>query len=209
MQMMGTRCRRLASSFALAALVLALPACGGGGSGNGGGVPGVTASFVTGDAAAAANLVRLVGGAVSGSNITLNVAIGGATTSSDYYAFAFDVVIGDTTVAQFVPGSATAGGFLTGGVNVNASQVGSRVVVGISKQGAVAGNGTAAAEATVISLTFQLLKVGSTGLTFGGSPSGNPGGANCSSNGPEAIDSTGTDCIPSTNFGAGGTISGA
>ncbi len=208
MQTLGTWCRRLAFSLALAALVLAIPACSSGGGGGGGGGGGATASFATNDAAAAANLVRLLGGAVSGSNITLNVAIGGPTTSSDYYAFAFDIVIGDSTVARYVPGSATAGGFLQGGLNVNANQVGSRVVVGISKQGAVAGNGTAAAEATVISLTFEVLKVGSTSLTFDGSPSGNPGGANCSANGPEAIDSTGTNCIPSTNFGAGGIISG-
>ena len=41
---------------------------------------------------------------VAGNLCTVQVVIGAATTDSNYYAFAFDVEISDTTVAQFVSG---------------------------------------------------------------------------------------------------------
>jgi hypothetical protein len=172
----------------------------------------VTPAFTTGDPAPAADLVRFTDvAAVAGNLCTVQIAIGGATTDNNYYAFAFDVLISDTTVAQFVAGSDdVTGTFLTNTVDSQASQSGNRVVVGVSKSGAVAGNGQPNAEDIVVSLTFRVLKAGSATLTFEGSPQ-NPALQNCSANGPEAIaDATGNwGCIASTTFGAGGTISGS
>jgi hypothetical protein len=192
-------------------LVLALPACGGSSSGGSSPTPPVTCGFTSSNAAAAADLVRFTDTVVVASNLcTVQVAIGGATTDSNYYAFAFDVEISDSTVAQFVSGSDTAGNFLTGTVDAQATQSGSRVVVGVSKSGQVAGNGTANAEDLVVSLTFRVLKAGTATLSFQGSPQ-NPALQNCSATGPEAIaDDTGNwGCIASTNFGTGGTITGS
>jgi hypothetical protein len=198
--------KRLASVAVLAACASALTACGGSDD-NPPPAGGVTASYVSADGAAAPDLIRLVQQSVSGNTVTLAVTIGGTTTSSDYYAFAFDILIGDTTVASFLGGSATAGPFLGAPLTTIASASGSRVVVGISRQGAVAGVGSANPETTVLSLTFAVLKAGSTTLTFTGSP-GNPALAGCSPSGAEAVNSAGT-CITSEVFGSGGTISGS
>ena len=203
--------RRLASLLGLMTLVLALPACGGDSGGGSTPTPTVTCSFTSNNGAAAADVVRFTDNVVVASNLcTLEVAIGGATTDSTYYAFAFDVEISDPTVAQFVGGSDTVGNFLLNTVDSQATQSGSRVVVGVSKSGAVAGNGTANAEDIVVNLTFRVLKAGSATLSFQGSPA-NPALQNCSANGPEAIaDATGNwGCIASTSFGTGGTITGS
>jgi hypothetical protein len=191
-------------------LVLALPACGGGGGGGGTVIPpAVTCGFTSNDGAAAANNVRFTDNVtVAGDICTVEVAIGGPTTDSDYYAFAFDIQIADTTVAQFINGSDTAGPFLTGTVDSQVSQPADRVVVGVSKVGGILGNGTGAAEEVVLTLSFRALKVGSTTLTFLGSPA-NPALGNCTPQGPEAIDDAlPGDCIDTETWGAGATITG-
>ena len=87
-----TKSRRLVSLLGLMTLVLALPACGGSSSGGSGPPPTVTCAFTSNNAAAAADLVRFTDNVVVAGNLcTLEVAIGGATTDSNYYAFAFDV----------------------------------------------------------------------------------------------------------------------
>lgn len=208
MKKWGTRCLRPTSMLAMAALILILPACGGssGGGGGGGTVPGApTANFTSNDAGTSTDLVRFGTSACVANMCTVDIFIG-ATTESDYFAFAFDIVISDTTVARFVSGSDIAGPFLQGTVDSVVAQIGDRVVIGVSKSGAVLGNGTGT-EDTVVSLDFELLKVGDALLIFDGSPS-NPNLANCSAMGPEAIDSAG-NCTVNTIFGAGGLLTGS
>jgi len=206
MKKWGTWCLRPTSMLAMAALILILPACSSSGGGGGGGGPGApTAGFTSNDAATSTDLVRFGPASCTGDLCTLDILIGG-TTEFDYYAFAFDIVISDTTVARFVSGSDTAGLFLTGTVDSIVSQTVDRVVVGVSKSGIDPGNGTGT-EANVVTLMFQLLKVGDAALTFAGSPS-NPNLANCSAMGPEAINAAG-DCTVNTTFGAGGVLTGS
>jgi len=210
MEKWGKRCLRLASMLTMAALILGLPACGGGGGGGGGGNPSVTASFATNDNATAGDLVRFGTPVCAGNMCTVPILIG-ATTDSDYYAFAFDLLLSDPTVARFVSGSDTVGGFFTSGSPDSVvTQTGDRVVVGVSKSGVVAGNG-AAAEITVLSLDFELLKVGSTNVTFQGIPSSNfVQLGNCTPTGPTAIDDADpANCILTTVFGNGGVLSGS
>lgn len=189
-----------------ALLAVAAPACGGGGGGGGGVVqPGLTPSFGASGTAASADGVRLVGGSVSGDEITLHVRVGGPSTSQDLYSFVFDLVLGDTTVASFVPNSETFGTALTLGAGqgsfVEATQQGNRVVVGVTKTSGGPGNGIAAGEPTVVSVRFRLLRAGTCAISFAGSPGpGNPTGD------PAALDSTGA-VVPSVSFdGAAATL---
>ncbi|MCZ6649734.1 MAG: hypothetical protein O7D35_03630 [Acidobacteria bacterium] len=206
MKKWGTRCLRPTSMLAMAALILILPACGSSGGGGGGGGPGApTGSFATNDAAAAPDLVRFGPASCTGDTCIVDILIG-ATTEGDYYAFAFDLVISDPTVARFLVGTETAGDFLTGTADAIAAQVNDRVVVGVSKSGVDPGNG-AGTETSVVKMMFQLLKVGDATLTFSGSPA-NPSLMNCSPTGPEAINAAG-NCTLATTFGAGGTLSGS
>ncbi len=206
MKKWGIRCLRSTSMLAMVALILTLPACGGGGGDDGGSAPGApTGNFTTNDAATAGDLVRLSPISCTGDLCTVDVLIG-TTTENDYYAFAFDLLLSDPEVARFVVGSDTAGPFLTGTADSVVSQTGDRVVIGVSKSGIDAGNGTGT-EVSVVELTFQLLKVGDATLTFVGSPS-NPSLQNCSATGPEAINAAG-DCTVATVFGAGGFLSGS
>jgi hypothetical protein len=194
----------LASIVAMVLVVLpALPGCGGGDDGGGGTMPPpVVAAFAESGTASAPDLVRLTGTA-SGNTVVVRAVVGGPTTSSDLYSFAFDVVIGDTSVATFVAGTASFGTALTLSLgqtsSAQATLQGNRVVVGVSKLGGGAGNGVPT-EQTVVSLTFRLLRAGSTTLTFGGAP---PGGS------PLCLDSGGV-VIPSIVFdSASATLSGS
>jgi hypothetical protein len=132
------------------------------------------------------DLVRLTGTA-AGDEAVISVVIGGATTSDDLYAFAFDLLIGNTGVLTYVNGSAVFGNALTleAGENgeVLAVQNGDRVTVGVSKLGSASGNAVPAGEATVVSLRFRVLRrdqVSTVAIT-GFAP-----------NDPTALDSTGT-----------------
>jgi hypothetical protein len=148
----------------------------------GGGGGGAVATFTASTTAPAPDGVRLEGAVVSNNMVTLEVVLDGATTSTDLYAFAFDILLSNPGVINFVAGSAMFGDVLetTGGqgelVLVSLSQLGDRVVVGVSKTGAGAGNGFGAEERFVLSMDFTVGS-GSTTLTFDGSPDpamGNP-----------------------------------
>ncbi len=157
------------------------------GCGGGGGPAGVTGTFTGSGTAEAANLVRLRAGTADKDIVGVEAVIGGATTSSDLYAFAFDIVLGDSNVARYVQGSATFGSALTlaGGQTSSAqvSQVANHLIIGVSKLGGGAGNGVPAGESVVLGFKLQVLKAGVTTLAFAGSSSPqNP------TSGPAALD---------------------
>jgi hypothetical protein len=171
--------------------------CSGGGS-NGSLGAGFTASTTT----SAPNLVKLVKKSTSGTLLVVDVVIYGATTSQDLYSFAFDIGIGDPTVVKFVPASAVAGNALQAGTGQTIQAVAdlgtlggggvdnSRVVVGVTKLGGGSGSGNGVAtSAVVVTLSFQVLKAGSTTLTLTGNPT------------PKALDSDGA-AIGSITFDA-------
>jgi hypothetical protein len=117
--------------------------------------------------------------------VTTQVTLFGPSTSADIYAWAFDVVISNPNVVEFVAGSAQMGTTLTTCPGQNLALQASQqtaggvtsVVVGLSKLGTCAGNGVPAGSHVVVSLTFRVKTTGSSSLTFGG-----PGG-------PRALDS--------------------
>jgi hypothetical protein len=162
---------------ALACLVLATACGGGGGGGGGGGSTTVTnpivASFTASGTASSPDLVRMTG-TVTGNQVTLNIVLAGVTTNSDLYSFAFDLVLGDGTVAEYVSSSVTFGNALTlsGGQTSSAlaSQNGNTIVVGVSKLGGGSGNGIGASEDVVVTLNLRLRKRQATTITFGGPP---------------------------------------
>ena len=165
---------------AIAVFCLLLAVNCGGGDGDGGSLG---ASFTASSTAATPRLIKMVQHSKSGSHVSVDVVIYGPDTTLDMYTFAFDVLIGDPTIARFVPTSEVAGGALVpfAGQSVQAiADLGtlpgggtdlSRVVVGVSKLGGGVGNGIAGASAVVVRLTFALQKTGSTTLTLGGTPS--------------------------------------
>jgi hypothetical protein len=169
--------------------VVLAPACGGGGSDPV--APAATAQFTPSGTAAAPNGVRLVLASSNADTATLNVMVGGPTTSSDLYSFAFDIVLGDPTVATYVTGSARIGDALqaTGSQtrSLLVSQSAGRIVVGVSKLGGGPGNAVQDPEEILLSLTLRVLERDITTLTLAGSTAdpGNP------TNAPVALDSAG------------------
>ena len=168
-----------------------------------------SASITPSASGTGADFVRVISGASNGDVVTLEVAIGGPTTSSDIYAFAFDLVLGNPALVELLPGSALAGSALTnvgcaGNSEVLVTLVGDRIVVGVTKLGACNGNGIPAGETAIVSLTFRVTAVGSSTVTLAGSP-GNP--QNPAMN-PTAFDSSGS-VIGSISFDtAAATIRG-
>jgi hypothetical protein len=202
--MLGIARRGLPWVMLLALGPLAALATGCGSSGGGSILPpAITAGFTASGTAPTANLVFLRQGSATGDLVTVQVAIAGTTTSSDLYSFAFDLVLSDPTVATYQSGSATFGTALTlsGGQtsSVLVTQSGNRLVIGVTKLGGGAGNGVGAAQPTVVSLVFQVLKVGSTNITFSGPP---PGGS------PAALDSGGATVASVTFDAAAAQITG-
>jgi hypothetical protein len=121
--------------------------------------------------------------------INVQVVLDGITTSTDLYAFAFDIQLSDPSVIQFIAGSAMFGDVLetTGGQGeaIAVSQMGDRVIVGVSKTGQGAGNGIVLVEERlVVSMDFSVT-TGTTTLTFADSPN-NPQNP---TNSPTALDS--------------------
>lgn len=161
--------------------VLMLLGCGGGSSSSDPiQQPAVSAQFTPSGTAAAPNLVRMTQAVVDRDLVRINIVVGGQTSSTDLYSFAFDLVLSDATVASYVAGSAQAGTALqpTGGQSIAVfanpdSARPNRVVVGVSKVGGGAGNGVSASEAIVVSLVFRVLRRDVTSIAFGGS-SANP-----------------------------------
>ena len=104
----------------------------------------------------------------------IEVALTGPTPSDDIYAFAFDLVIGDTSVLAYVLGSVQMGSALSTagclGESILADQSGDRVVVGVSKLGSCSGNGVPADERAILRMTFQVLRAGTSTMTLDGSP---------------------------------------
>ena len=155
----------------------------------GGGGTAAVATFTASTTAPAPDGVRLEGTVVSNNMVTLEVVLDGATTSTDLYAFAFDILLSNPGVINFVAGSALFGEVLETtlpqGELVLVSQQGDRVIVGVSKTMSGAGNGFGVEERTVLSLDFTVGS-GSTTLTFADSPANpmNP------TDEPTALDST-------------------
>jgi hypothetical protein len=120
--------------------------------------------------------------------------LGGQTTSDDLYSFAFDLIIGNSAVVQYVNGSATFGEALTLDAGqqsqVLATQSGNRVTVGVSKLSGGAGNGVTTDEEDIVSLSFRVLMRNElTTISITGSPP----------NDPAALDSAG-EIIDSIDF---------
>ncbi len=136
---------------------------------------GVTADFTASTTAPAPDLVQLQKVGVSGDKVTVAVVITGPSTSTDIYAFAMDLVVADPTVASYVAGSLTVGDALTPGPNgllsaANPSSGGSPISIGISKKNGDAGNSIPSGTHQIATVTFRILKTGSTTITVG--PSG-------------------------------------
>lgn len=191
---------RATSRIALVVLVAAsLWALGcGGGSGSSGLSGGFTASAT----ATSPGVIKLIKKSSSGSHVVVSAIIYGPF-SADLYSFAFDVVVGNTATAKFVPNSAAAGNALvpTGGQTVVAvadvsGSDATHVVVGVSKTGGGLGNGITGSSATIVNLTFALQTAGTTSLAIATNPA------------PQALDSTGTP-IGGVSFDtAAGTLRG-
>jgi hypothetical protein len=155
------------------------------------GAPALDAVFAASGTPAAPNAVRLRGVSVTGDVATVEVAIGGPSTSSDIYAFAFDLVLSDPSVARYVSGSAQIGNALVPDAGqstvVLAEQFGDRVVVGATLSGGGSGDAIPAGESVVVTLRFRVLTTGTTDIDFAGST--DPGDP---TNDPAAFDSNGT-----------------
>lgn len=154
----------------------------------------LTVQFAPSSTSAAAELVYLRSGAAQGETITVDIEIGGPTTSSDLYSFAFDLVLGDPSVVEYIPGSAVFGDALTiggsQGTNVLASQSGNRVVIGVSKTGGGPGNGITNSENTVVSVSLRILRTGTSSIVLDGPPFGGS---------PAVLDSAGV-AVPGVSF---------
>ena len=163
-------------SLLLIGSTMAVLACGGGGDGGSNPPPTLTANFAGSTSVATQDLVRLTGGTASGDTVTVNVVIGGISTSSDIYSFAMDLTLSDPTVARLIPGSAQVGTALTtsGGqtITVLADQASGSdtIVLGASHVGGGVGNAIAAGEPIILSLSFEVLKVGSTTVSIAAPP---------------------------------------
>ncbi len=142
--------------------------CGGGGGGGSGHVTPVMHFTCGGAVAASPDQISLSCPATSGSPMLVTVIIGGATTSTDIYGIKFDLVFSPTVMTFQAP--AIEGTFLNQGgaatsiIAAPAPGDPGRVVVSITRTGAVSGTQAAAPQATVITLGFAA--TGLTGATF-------------------------------------------
>jgi hypothetical protein len=174
--MSATRCLSVAGMTVLSLVSMMFPGCGGSHSGSS-----LSGSFTQSATALAPRLVKIQQKTASGGRVVVDVVIGGPDMTLDMFAFAFDVKIGDGTVAKFVAGSAVAGNALvaSGGqtIQANAAPSGADptdIVVGVSKLGGPPGNGISGNVATVVELSFDMLKAGQTTLTITGSGANPP-----------------------------------
>jgi hypothetical protein len=134
-------------------------------------------SFTTSATAPAVDLVKLVAGASSGSQVIVQAVIYGPDVALDLYAVDFHLTIGDTSVLKFVSGTAVAGGALTasGGQTIVATATATTanpgdVVVSVHKTGGGLGNGIAGSAAVIVSLTFETLMPGTSTLEIATTP---------------------------------------
>jgi hypothetical protein len=187
----------------LGAIVVALTgACGGGGDDVTSGT--VQASFRSSNTATTPDQVRLVGGAASEDVVTVRVVLHGPTSTSDLFAFAFDLVVSDADAVQYVVNSARLGDALAvgpAGGEVLASQTGNRIVIGATKLGPEPGNGVGDGDHTILTLALRVRTRGDHRITFDGSPAG-------PQTDPVALGSTG-EVLPEIVFDpAAATVSG-
>lgn len=144
----------------------ALIACGGGGGGHHGVVTRITCGGVT---APGQDQVEFACPANSVSPIAVRVVIG-PTSSMDVYGIKFDVVF-DPAVLTF-DSPAMDGSFLNKDGNPTVLQAATqpndpgRLVVAVTRQGAVGGVGASAAQTTVVTLPFAAVAAGTTSLVF-------------------------------------------
>jgi hypothetical protein len=160
-------------------LLSAAALCCSGSGGSDGGVVGGPAAFTPSGSSESPGFVRLAGTAVSDARVRVDVEIGGETVNLDLYTFAFDLVLGDPSVASYRTGSASAGNALVAdptngesGPEAIVFQNGARIVVGVTKLGgdvSPAGNDIPAEGRTILSLELDVAGSGTTILSFGGS----------------------------------------
>ncbi len=126
-----------------------------GGSSSGGTIePTKTPVFTASGTASAPNLVVLAfNGTSPGSLIQLDVKLGGPTTSTDVFAFSFNVVLSNPGIVRSV--TWMAGDALTGEQAVVTNFSGDKIVIGVSKLGGT-GNGVGAGGGTILSLVFKM-----------------------------------------------------
>ncbi len=185
----GARVRLFVTVLCVAALGALTAGCGGNGGGS------ESARFQGSGASGAPGLVHLTGSSLGGDLVQVNVVIGGPTSGADIFAFHFDVVVGDPTVAVFTgkyevgdalfpmpipsPGHGTEQ--IVGQATTDADNV-ARVSVGVTKMPQGPGNDIPAGHKTIIKLVYRLLRSGQTSIALAGT-SGN------SSEPPAALDS--------------------
>jgi hypothetical protein len=160
-----SRQERFLRVMLIVALLPLLSHCGGG---NEGSIltPTKEPVFAGSGTASAPNLVTLAyGGNQPGSLIQVDAILGGPTTSTDLFSFAFYVVLSKPSVIRDV--SYVAGNALTGSQAPLVSLQDDRVVVGVTKLGGT-GNGVGPQGATIVSLIFKTdpSTPGTTNLTF-------------------------------------------
>lgn len=151
------------------------------------------ATFNSSGSASAQNLVRLTGEAIDADTVRVYVTLTGATTSSELYSFAFDIMLGNMpNSVTLVNGSELAGTVLqtTGSQLMTAliARSNDRIVVGVTKTGGGSGNAGPVGDATIIQ--FDLDVANSTTfvtLTLAGSPTS----AVVPTNAPAALDPNG------------------
>lgn len=152
------------------------------------------ANFTPSATPPAANRVRLTGAAIDDDTVRVNVVINGPTTSSDIYAYAFDLLLSNPPVASYIAGTAVAGDALQPDaaqgqtVTTQVAQQGARVVVGVSLTGGTTGHGLPAGQHTILSLDFDVHS-GITGISMVGSPASGAPAALDSSNPPAVLPS--------------------
>ena len=163
-----TGCRwtawRWARTAAVAAALVAVPACGGSGGGGGGGSPtppppagGITFTPAGNPAGAAVVLTR------QGNDPNTLVLTVEARSVSDLYGVAFDLAYPSQALTFE---GATEGGFLGGGTATTSLQVAEqqgRLVVGLTRLGAVSGS---SGSGTLLTLSFRAVAAGNGALSF-------------------------------------------
>lgn len=170
--------RQLVLVFAVC-LGLVMTGCGGGNDD----VFGLSASLSESGTAAQNNGIRLIEGSTSGDIVTIEVVCG-ETDRDDVYGFAFDLVLSDPSVAEYLAGSVEAGDAFPGNVIATAEQNGERIVIGVSQTDQT-GDPIPGPESVVIRLALKALEAGTTGISFQGSTGSNP------TTDPAAVDSSG------------------
>jgi hypothetical protein len=163
----------------------------------------LNANFIASVTPTTARLVKLQPLAASGKNVSVQAVIYGPDTTLDMYSFDFGVKIGNTSLLQFVPGSAVAGGALTAASGQTIVVTGtpnmadpSIVNISVHKTGGGAGDDIPGASAVIVSMTFTANMAGSTTLAIAAAPT------------PTVEDSTGATIGTITFDTANGTVTG-